>query len=150
MVLKDKVALITGGSRGIGRAIAERLAADGANVSLSYIISRKEAEAVATAVRASGSEAIAIQADVGSVRDCRRLFKETLEKFGHIDILVNNAGLARVKPLIKVDEDDFEAVFAGNARGPFFLMQEAARHMGRRGRISNNSSGGPSFRHANA
>lgn len=149
-VLKDKVALITGASRGIGRAIAERLAKDGANVSLSYIISRKEAESVVTTVRTSGGEAIAVQADVGSVRDCRRLFKETLEKFGHIDILVNNAGMARVKPLIKMEEEDFEAVFAVNARGPFFLMQEAARHMGRGGRIINISSVGTRFRQANA
>jgi len=149
-VLKDKVALVTGGSRGIGRAIAERLARDGASVSLSYVISRKEAESVATAVRTAGGQAITIQADVGSTRDCRRLFKETLEKYGHIDILVNNAGMARVKPLIKVEEDDFEAVFAVNARGPFFLMQEAARHMGRGGRIINISSVGTRYRQANA
>ena len=148
--LKGKIALVTGGSRGIGRAIAERLAQDGASIALSYVLSRQEAESVATGIRAGGGQAVALHADMGNLHDVRSLFRGTLENFGRLDILVNNAAIARLKPLIKVTEEDFAATFAVNVRGPFFLMQEAARHMGRGGRIINISSVGTRLRQANA
>jgi 3-oxoacyl-[acyl-carrier protein] reductase len=142
--------LVTGGSRGIGRAIAEKLAQEGASVALSYVLSRKEAEGVAIGIRAGGGQAVALQADIASMNDVRGLFRATLENFGRLDILVNNTAVARIKPLIKVTEEDFAAVFAVNVRGPFFLMQEAARHMGQGGRIINISTAATRLRQADA
>jgi len=141
--LKDKVAIVTGSSRGIGRAIVERFAQDGAAVVVNYARSGGEARNVVTGIEAKGGEAIAIQADVSAVSDIRRLFRETITKFGRVDIVVNNAGAsANPTPIAEVTEDDFDSTFAVFGRGPFFVMQEAARALPDGGRIINISTVG--------
>jgi 3-oxoacyl-[acyl-carrier protein] reductase len=139
--LKDKVAIVTGSSRGIGRAIAERLAADGAPVVVNHARSEDEARSVVAAIEAKGGKAIAIHADAGVVADIRRLFRETIAKFGRVDIVVNNAGLPAMPNLVAdVTEKEFDEVFAVFGRGPFFVMQEAARALPDGGRIINIST----------
>src|SRR5271154_6279311 len=112
--LNGKVAIVTGSSRGIGRAIAERFAQDGAAVVVNYSRSAGEAREVVAAIEAKGGKAIAIQADTRSVADIRRLFRETIAKFGHVDIVVNNAGAisaAGPQPIAKMTEEVFDATF---------------------------------------
>src|SRR5258708_9141276 len=139
--LKNKVAIVTGSSRGIGRAIAERFAADGAAVIVNYARTEDEARSVVAAIEAKGGKAIAIQADAGVVSDIRRLFRETIAKFHRVDIVVNNAGLpANPKLVAEVTEKEFDSTFAVFGRGPFFVMQEAARALPDGGRIINISS----------
>ena len=139
--LAGKVAIVTGASRGIGRAIAERFARDGAAVVVNYARSAEEANDVVDAIERRGGKASAIQADIGKVPDIRRLFVETIAGLGHVDIVVNNAAMATFKPVEAVTEEEFDAVFAINARGPFFVLQEAARCLPSGGRIINISTG---------
>jgi 3-oxoacyl-[acyl-carrier protein] reductase len=141
--LNGKVAIVTGSSRGIGRAIAERFAQDGAAVVVNYARSAGEAREVVAGIAAKGGTAVAIQGDASSVADIRRLFRETIEKFGQVDIVVNNAGAilpGSGKPIAEVTEDFFDSMFALYARGPFFMMQEAARVLPDGGRIINIST----------
>ncbi|WP_017315656.1 glucose 1-dehydrogenase [Mastigocladopsis repens] len=138
--LSGKVAIITGASRGIGRAIAERLAKDGATVVINYGRSAEEANNLVSSIEASGGQALAVQADISQIADIRRLFEETIDKFGQLDILVNNAGIANAAPVAEVTEDQFDQVFAVNVRGVLFTLQEAARRMNKGGRIVNVSS----------
>jgi 3-oxoacyl-[acyl-carrier protein] reductase len=141
--LTGKVAIITGSSRGIGRAIGERLAEDGASVVINYNRSANEAREVVAGIEARGGKAITIQADTSSVGDIRRLFRETISKFGHVDIVVNNAGSVPEtgpRPIVEVTEDAFDWAFALFGRGPFFVMQEAARVLPDGGRIINIST----------
>ncbi len=140
--LKGKVALVTGASRGIGRAIAERLAADGANVIVNYANNAEEAKKVVTGIESKGGKAIAVQADVGHVSDIRRLFKEAIGAFGRLDIVVNNAGIFGYKPLTETTEDEYDRLFAINAKGTFFALQEAAKYVADGGRVVNISTGG--------
>ena len=139
--LKGKVAVVTGASRGIGRGIAERLARDGATIVVNYTKSAGEAQKVVAGIEASGGTAIAVQADVSKVADIRRLFQETKKAFGRLDILVNNAGVFWTKPIIDTTEEEYDHMFAVNAKGQFFAMQEAAKHMAAGGRIVNISTG---------
>jgi len=132
---------VTGASRGIGRAIAERLAADGATVVVNCARSTVQADEVVAGIKAQGGRAVAIRADVSRVPEIRRLFAETHTRFGRIDVLVNNAATALYRPLAETSETEFDDVFALNARGPFFAMQEAARVLQHGGRIVNISSG---------
>ena len=138
--LVGKIAIVTGASRGIGRGIAERLGQDGATVVVNYSGSQQEAEEVVTAIASSGSKAIALQANMGSVTDIRRLFQETINHFGQLDILVNNAGVAVGAAIAEVTEEDYERVFDINVRGVLFALQEAARRMNNGGRVVNISS----------
>lgn len=139
--LNGKVAIVTGSSRGIGRAIAERLAADGAAVVVNYARSADEARGVVAGIEGNGGKAIAIQADAGVVADIRRLFRETIAKFGRVDIVINNAGSpAQLNLMTAVTEEEFDSVFAVYGRGPFFVMQEAARALPDGGRIINIST----------
>jgi 3-oxoacyl-[acyl-carrier protein] reductase len=140
--LEGKVALVTGASRGIGRAVAERLGKDGATVVINYARNADAAQEVVSAIEATGGRATAAQADVSRVEDIRRLFRETVERFGQLNILINNAGTAIYKPLVEATEEDFDKTFALNARGTFFAMQEAARSMADGGRIVSLSTGG--------
>ena len=144
--LTGKSAIVTGASRGIGRAIAERFAHDGAAVVVNYAKSADQAQEVVTAIEAGGGKAIAIQADIARIRHVRRLFRDTLTHFGQVDILVNNAAASfnTLAPFVEVTENEFDAVFALNARGAFFAMQEAARVLPDRGRIINISAMGTS------
>jgi 3-oxoacyl-[acyl-carrier protein] reductase len=138
--LKGKVAIVTGSSRGIGRAIAERLGKEGASVVVNYARGADQASQVVSAIEAAGGQALAVQADMSKTADIRRLFERTLDHFGRLDILVNNAGIFRGAPVAEVAEEDFDAIFALNAKGTFFALQEAARRLEDRGRIVNISS----------
>jgi 3-oxoacyl-[acyl-carrier protein] reductase len=130
--LKGRVALVTGGSRGIGAAIATRLAADGASVAITYSASPDKAKALAASI---GGGAAAIQADSGDTEAVKRAVAEVASRFGRIDILVNNAGIARVAPIGDFTQADFDRMLDVNVRGVFTATQEAARHMGQGGRI---------------
>ncbi len=133
--LNGKIAIVTGASRGIGRATAERLARDGATVVINYATSVKEAETVVEGIKERGGHATAIQADVAKLDDIRRLFQETHSRFERLDILVANAGYSCFKPLTDITEEDFERTYTLNAKGTYFCLQEALRYMGEGGRI---------------
>ncbi|MER8722736.1 SDR family oxidoreductase [Mesorhizobium sp. M1027] len=140
--LEGKTALVTGSSRGIGRAIAEGLATKGAAVVVNYVGNEKAAREVVAAIEGNGGKAVAIQADVSSIPDIRRLFDETEMQMGPIDIVVANVGVAVIKPLVEATEADFDHVFGTNAKGTFFTLQEAARRVRDGGRIIAVSTGG--------
>jgi 3-oxoacyl-[acyl-carrier protein] reductase len=147
--LAGKNALVTGGSRGIGRAIAERLADDGAAVVINYSRDRPHAQEVVDAILANGGKAAAIQADVSKPAEIRRLFSETERAVGPLDIVVANAGVYLSKPLIENTEADYDYVFDINTRGAFFTLQEGARRVRDGGRIIVVSSGGTKMPFAN-
>lgn len=140
--LSGKVAIVTGASNGIGRAIAERLADGGAIVVVNYNRSEDKAKEVVTVIQAKGGKALAHQADMSQVTEARRLVVETVKQFNRLDILVNNAGKFMPKSLEETTESDFDGVVALNAKGPYFAMQEAARVLKDGGRIVNISTGG--------
>src|SRR5437773_7001800 len=140
--LEGKIAIVTGASNGIGRAIAERLAQDGATVVVNYGKSADKGKAVVAGIVSRGGNAVAIQADMGKVADARRLVQDTVTKFGRLDILVNNAGISLNKPLVETTEQEFDEIFALNTKGPYFALQEAAKVIEDGGRIVNISTGG--------
>lgn len=140
--LSGKVAIVTGASNGIGRAIAERLADNGAIVVVNYSKSAEKAQQVVAGIQGKGGKALAVQADMSQVVDARRLVVDTVKQFNRLDILVNNAGKFMPKPLDETTEEDFNGVIALNAKGPYFAMQEAARALKDGGRIVNISTGG--------
>ncbi|KAK9485801.1 hypothetical protein V1527DRAFT_407867 [Lipomyces starkeyi] len=125
--LAGKVALITGGSKGIGRATALRLAQEGANVVINYSSDASAAEEVVKLIGADHS--LAVKADAGNIAELERLVNDTVTKFGKIDILVPNAGVMLMKDLETTSEHDFEVSMALNVKGPYFLAQKAAPHM---------------------
>ena len=134
--LAGKVAIITGSSRGIGRALAERLGRDGAKIVVTYAGNRDKAEEVVSIIKANGSEAIALQLDLSKLEDIRSLFQNTIGQFGTLNILVISGGAPRlVKPLAETTEEEFDSVFTFNAKGNFFALQEAAKHIADGGRI---------------
>jgi 3-oxoacyl-[acyl-carrier protein] reductase len=140
MELDKKVALVTGASRGIGRAIAVRLGETGASVVVNYSGSQDAARETVAAVEKAGGRAIAVQADVAKLADVKRLWDESLQKFGRLDILVNNAGVMFNKLLADVTEEEFDRIFAVNVKGTFFACQQAAKRLADGGRIINFSS----------
>lgn len=133
--LSSKVALVTGASRGIGAAIARRLAEDGAAVALTYAGSSGKAQEIVTAIEKSGGKALAIQADAGDEAATRNAFAKAVESFGALDILVNSAGALGIKIIEKYPYDEFEHMIAVNIKGMFVSAQEAARRMRNGGRI---------------
>jgi 3-oxoacyl-[acyl-carrier protein] reductase len=133
--LAGKVALVTGGSRSIGAAIAKRLAADGAQVVLTYSASPQKAAAVVAEIEQAGGQALAIAADAGEPAAVRSAVAQTVEAFGGLDILVNNAGLALGGPIEEIAFDTYERMIAVNVIGVFVATQEAVRHMKPGGRI---------------
>ena len=133
--LEGKIAVVTGASRGIGRATAERLARDGAGVVINYAVSADEAASVVKTIETLGGKAIALQADVAHLDDIRRLFRQTVARFGKLDIFVANAGYSSFKPLEETTEEDFDRTYALNAKGTYFCLQEALRYMADGGRI---------------
>ena len=135
-----KVALVTGGSRGIGRAIVERLVQDGVAVAVNYAARAAAAHDLVAGIRAAGGRAVAVQGDVGLVADVGRLFDATLAEFGRLDILVNNAGIMALNPVSAVTEAEFDRIFAVNVKGTFFACQQAATRLAEGGRIINFSS----------
>lgn len=133
--LTGKMALVTGGSRSIGAAIAKRLAADGAAVAITYSASPEKAEAVVASIRASGGRALAIQADAGDPAAVRAAVNRTASEFGGLDVLVNNAGIGIIAPVDQVKFEDYERMIAVNVTGVFVATQEALRHMKSGGRV---------------
>jgi NAD(P)-dependent dehydrogenase (short-subunit alcohol dehydrogenase family) len=125
------IAIVTGGSRGIGRGIVERLAADGWGVVINYFSRRDAADELAGQISAAGGDALVVQADIGNSADRLRLVNEALQHFGRIDLLVNNAGITSPgrKDLLEATEEGWDQVFDTNLKGPFFLAQQVARAM---------------------
>ncbi|MCC3442323.1 MAG: SDR family oxidoreductase [Microcoleus sp. PH2017_40_RAT_O_B] len=138
--LAGKVAIVTGASRGIGRAIALRLSQEGASVVVNYARGTEAAQEVVSAIALSGGTALAVQADVSKTAEIGNLFDRTLETYSQVDILVNNAGVILYKPVAEVTEAEFDNLFAVNVKGTFFACQEAAKRMADGGRIVNFSS----------
>lgn len=130
-----KIAIVTGASRGIGRAIARRLAADGFAVVVNYAGNLAKAEEVVNEIKSTGGHALAIQGDIAFESDVKRLFDTTLKEFGRIDVVVNNAGIMSPSPIAKGDVDSFDKVIATNLRGTFLVLSQAAQHVATGGRI---------------
>ncbi|MBR0681433.1 3-oxoacyl-ACP reductase FabG [Roseomonas eburnea] len=133
--LAGRIALVTGGSRSIGAAIARRLAAEGAAVAITYSASPAKAHAVVREIEAAGGRAIAIEADAGKPEAARAAVSTTVETLGGIDILVNNAGLGLGGPIEEIAFETYERMVAVNVTGVFVATQEAVRHMKQGGRI---------------
>jgi 3-oxoacyl-[acyl-carrier protein] reductase len=138
--LSGKVALVTGASRGIGAAIAKRLAADGARVVVNYGKSRAAAEEVVAEIRKAGGEAVAVKADVGNPAEIPGLFAAAKQHFGGLDILVNNAAIMERRPIERVDAEHIDRHFQTNVRGYLLCIVEALKLLPRGGCIINLSS----------
>ncbi|UPK36987.1 SDR family oxidoreductase [Bradyrhizobium sp. 186] len=135
-----KVAVVTGGSRGIGAVIADRLAGDGFAVVINYVGSAAEAEALASKIKQANGRAIAAQADVSDAGAVERMFDTAEAAFGGVDVLVNNAGIMRLAAIADADETVFDSQIAINLKGTFNTLREAARRLRNGGRIVNLSS----------
>jgi 3-oxoacyl-[acyl-carrier protein] reductase len=133
--LTGQVALVTGGSRGIGAAIAQRLARDGAAVAITYANAQQKADEVVRTIATAGGRALAIRADSADVEAVKNAVAGTVRTLGRLDVLVNNAGIAVVMPVDQFSLDDFDRMVAVNVRAIFVAAQEASRHMGEGGRI---------------
>ncbi len=142
MPLQDRTALVTGASRGIGRAIALVLAREGARVAVNYRGGKDLAGVVAAEIRSAGGEAVAIQADVRQRAEVDAMVQEVIRLWGHVDILVNNAGIARDTLLLRMSQEDWDDVLETNLRGAFYCCRAVMRQMVRQrwGRIVNISS----------
>ena len=136
MRLAGKVALVTGASRGIGRAIAMRLGEDGAAVVVNYSGNHEAARETVSAIKAVSGRALAVQGDVSQLGDIHRLFDAAFEHFGSLNILVNNAGIMFYKLMVDVTEDEYDRIFAVNVKGTFLACQQAAKRMADGGRSS--------------
>jgi 3-oxoacyl-[acyl-carrier protein] reductase len=130
-----KTAIVTGASRGIGRTIALRLAADGFGVVVNFAGNTAKAEEVVNEITSAGGRAHAIQADVANPEDVKQLFEKTLKAFGQIDVVVNNAGIMPLSPIAKGDIETFDKVIATNLRGTFLVLAQAAQHVAEGGRV---------------
>ena len=134
--LQNKTALVTGSARGLGKAIAERYAALGANIVINYSKDKTSADEVVSNITAMGARVITIQADVSKVADIERLFKEAKKAFGKIDIVVANAGIEMVETAVtQFTEEQFDRLFSINTKGAYFTMQQAAKNVEDNGRI---------------
>jgi 3-oxoacyl-[acyl-carrier protein] reductase len=124
--LDGKVAIVTGSSRGIGKAIAERYAAEGAKVAVNYAVREREAQAVVESIEMSGGEAISVRADVSSSADVKELVRATVDRFGRVDILVNNAGVMYTKSVLETTEEDWDRTIDINLKGAYLCAKEVA------------------------
>ena len=138
--LKNKTAIVTGSSRGLGKTIAKLLAFNGANVIINYSSNENQAKEVVSEIIQSGGQAYAIQADISNPVEITKLFDQTIEKYGKIDIVINNAGIMITKFTKDTSEEDFDKTFSINTKSVFFSMKESATKMADNGRIINISS----------
>jgi 3-oxoacyl-[acyl-carrier protein] reductase len=130
-----KVAIVTGASRGIGKAVAERLARDGFAVVVNYVSNAAEAEQVVAGIKAQGGDTVAIKADVSDAGQVEELFAQTLAKLGSINVVVQNSGIMPLSPIGKGDAEAFDSVIRVNLRGTFLVLSQAAQHISTGGRI---------------
>jgi 3-oxoacyl-[acyl-carrier protein] reductase len=128
--LKNKVAIVTGASKGIGAGIAKALAAEGASVVVNYASSKEGADRVVAEIAEKGGRAVAVQGDVAKASDVKRIFAETTKAFGRLDVLVNNAGVYQFAPLAEITEEQFHRQFNTNVLGLILATQEAAKFFG--------------------
>ena len=142
MLFVDKVAVVTGASRGIGRAIAEKLASEGAKVVVGFSNNESKAQEVVQKIESNGGQAIALKVDVSNSESVAEFFNSIVEKFQKIDILVNNAGITRDSLILRMKDEDFDAVIDTNLKGIFYCTKAAAKVMlkARSGRIVNIAS----------
>ena len=129
MHLKDKIAIVTGGSRGIGKEICLKFASLGANLVINYIGDKTQAEDTKAECEKLGAKVALSEGDVSKMADCEKLFQTAMDTFGRVDILVNNAGITRDNLLMRMSEEEFDAVIAVNLKGTFNCMKQAARPM---------------------
>ncbi|MFF2015364.1 SDR family oxidoreductase [Paenibacillus sp. NPDC058177] len=140
MSLNEKVAIVTGASRGIGRQVAIQLAQSGAKVVVNYSLNKEKADEVVQMIEQFGGQAIAIRADVSKVNEVEALFTKTIEQLGRLDILANNAGVMECKAIAEVTEEIFDRQFGINVKGTYFACQQAMKHMEKGGTIINFST----------
>src|SRR6202048_5187547 len=133
--IMKKIAIVTGASRGIGRAVAKRLAQDGFAVVVNYLSNASEAEEVVAEIKVIGGEAIAVKADVANQTDVEQLFEETTKKFGSVDVVVHNSGIMPLSLIGKSDVELFDKVISTNLRGAFLVLAQAAQRIAAGGRI---------------
>jgi len=138
--LQNKVAIITGSSRGIGAEIARRLAAAGARVVINYVSRGEAAYSVHESIKASGGESLVVQADMRISTEVHRLFDETIEHFGRVDILINNAGVLIFKKFSEISDEEFDHVMDSNVKGVFYALREASTRLSDGGRVVTVSS----------
>ena len=141
-MLNGKVAVVTGASRGIGRAVAIKLAGEGATVIINYNGSKDRAEEVKNEIEAAGGKAVSYQCSVADFAACQEMIQSIIKEYGHLDILVNNAGITKDNLIMKMKEEDFDAVIDTNLKGTFNTIKHSARQMlkQRSGKIINISS----------
>jgi 3-oxoacyl-[acyl-carrier protein] reductase len=141
-ILEGRVAIVTGASRGIGRAVAARFAAEGARVAVNWVKGEREAQSVVDAIGNEGGEAASVQGDVSQSADVRRLVRATVDRFGRVDILVNNAGVMVSKSVLDATEDDWDRTIDVNLKGAYLCSKEVAPIMleQKGGKIINMSS----------
>ncbi|HMF75302.1 MAG TPA: SDR family oxidoreductase [Bryobacteraceae bacterium] len=135
-----KIAIVTGASRGIGRAVARRLAQDGFTVIVNYAGNAAKADETVAEIKAAGGQAVAVQGDIANAADMERLFKTTVDSYNKVDVVVNNAGIMPLSPIAKGDVELFDKVIATNLRGAFLVLGQAAQHVSPGGRIISFSS----------
>lgn len=140
--MSEKIAVVTGGSRGIGAAIAKKLASQGMTVIINYCGSEDRALAVKSEIEAAGGQAEAWRCDVSDCGQCEAFIKTVIDTYGQIDVLVNNAGITRDGLMMRMSNEDFSRVIDTNLKGTFYMMRFASRHMlkARKGRIINMAS----------
>jgi 3-oxoacyl-[acyl-carrier protein] reductase len=130
-----KTAIVTGASRGIGKAVAKRLARDGFAVVVNFASNAKEADATVAEIKSNGGQAIAVRADVGNAAEVEHLFDKTVKAFGSVDVVVNNSGIMPLSPIGKGDTALFDKVIETNLRGTFLVMAQAAQRLASGGRF---------------
>lgn len=140
--MSEKIAIVTGGSRGIGAAIARKLASRGMTVIINYCGSEDRALAVKSEIEAAGGQAEAWRCDISDCGQCEEFVKAVMEKYGRIDVLVNNAGITRDGLMMRMNDEDFSRVIDTNLKGTFYMMRFVSRHMlkAKKGRIINMAS----------